>query len=127
VSFGILGSVLGPSLAIDPSPEFLRATAGVGASLFLAYVIEATWLMKGLGFTDESEVRLGVYTGLALDGFLGVVSLLVLSEISVGDDPAGQLLLWWAGGSLFALGFLVAGQPLIAFHREHNGDPDEFP
>ena len=31
---------------LDPSPELLRTMAGIGASFFLAYVIEAAWLAQ---------------------------------------------------------------------------------
>lgn len=100
---------------LEPSPELCRTLAGIGASFFLAYVIEATWLATRFEANRRSEYFLGFITGLAALGFLGVAFALWLS-----DRPSGEPLkhtedfyLWFSLLSLGALGLLVAFQPFI--------------
>lgn len=92
--------------------------SGIGVSLFLAYVIEATWLAQkvNLKTDDESEVFLEVITGIAVCGLMSIGLMLILSE-----HPAKAPFLWvdiyffwWSSISLFVLGFLVAVQPALA-------------
>ena len=89
--------------------------AGVGASLFLAYVIEATWLAARVDMSRRGEGYLGFITGLAAWGFLGVGWLLYLSESHLPGPLYGEesRLFWGATSSLALLGLSVAFQPVI--------------
>jgi hypothetical protein len=60
---------------LNPSAEFLRTMAGIGASFFLAYVIEATWLAQRFSDNPRSEDLLGLMTGLAVSALLESFSL----------------------------------------------------
>jgi hypothetical protein len=93
-----IGSALFDEL--EPSPELLRVMAGIGASFFLAYVIEATWI-------------LGILMGLAAAGLLGVILALILSERPAGESfgRAEDVNFWLSAVSLTGLGLLVALQP----------------
>lgn len=87
--------------------------AGIGASFFLAYVIEATWLAQRFPHKERSELILGGLMGLATSGLLGVILALMLSERPV-TEPFGRtedLYFWWSLISLTGLGLLVALQP----------------
>ena len=108
----VIASKVEPNL--DPTPEFLRTMAGIGASFFLAYVIEATWLASRFEKTKRSEYFLGVITGLAALGFLGVVCDLWLSDQSSRPfHHTEDLYFWLSCLSVGALGLLVAFQPMI--------------
>lgn len=98
---------------LEPSPELLRTMAGIGASFFLAYVIEASWLAKT--FTSDDEVFLGFLMGFACAGLLGVIFALLLSERPAAEHFGRDqdLQFWWSAISLGGLGLLVAIQPGI--------------
>jgi cytosine/uracil/thiamine/allantoin permease len=100
---------------LEPSPELLRTIAGIGASFFLAYVIEAAWLIKRFPAGKRSEIILGVLVGFAASGLLGVIFALMLSELPVGESfgRSEDFRFWWSILSLGGLGFLVALQPAI--------------
>lgn len=89
--------------------------AGVGASLFLGYVVEATWLAARFDMGPRSEKYLGFVTGLAVWGLVGVGLLLYLSE----SHPSGLLygnesrFFWAATTSLTLLGLSIAFQPVV--------------
>jgi hypothetical protein len=106
---------------LEPSPELLRTIAGIGASFFLAYIIEATWLAARFPAGKRGEIILGVLMGFAASGLLGVIFALMLSEDSVsgGLGRGEDFRLWWSIISLGGLGFLVAVQPGLA-HIEQN-------
>jgi hypothetical protein len=113
---------------LDPSPELLRTMAGIGVSLFLAYVIEASWLAQRLKLeSDEhSEIFLEVITGIAVCGLFAIVIALFLSEHSVGRafGLGKRFYFWWASIALGTLGLLVAVQPALA-HELGRGDTSE--
>jgi hypothetical protein len=97
------------------SPEFLRTLAGIGASFFLAFVIEATWLATRFDTNKRSEVFLGLITGLAAWGFVGVALLMYLSESHSPGPLQGteSLYFWLSAIALGLLGFSVAFQPVV--------------
>lgn len=87
--------------------------AGIGASFFLAYVIEATWLASRFEKNKRTEYFLGGLTGLATLGFLGVALALWLSAKPTPFHHTEDLYFWLSSLSLGALGLLVAFQPVI--------------
>ncbi len=105
--------------AIPPaSPELLRSIAMIGATLLIAYVVEAVWLAQRVEVDEEYEEWLGFVTGAGIAGFLGVVFALLLSEHRIAGhsnfiDEIGAA---WAAVSLLILGFTLVVQPLLA-HR----------
>ncbi len=105
--------------AIPPaSPELLRTIALVGASLVLAYVVEAVWLVGRVEQDDEYEEWLGFVTGAGVAGFLGVVFALLLAEHrTVGhSNVLDEIGFAWVAVSLLILGFTLVAQPVVA-HR----------
>jgi len=104
---------------LEPSPELLRTIAGIGASFFLAYVIEAAWLIGRFPAGARGEIILGVLVGFAASGLLGVIFATLLSDRNPAE-PFGRnedFQLWWSLISLGGLGLLVALQPAIV-HAE---------
>jgi hypothetical protein len=100
------------------SPELLRTVALIGASLLIAYVVEAVWLVSRVEIDDEYEEWLGFVTGSGVAGLLGVVFALLLAEHrAVGHsnfvDKIGTA---WVAVSLLTLGGVLVVQPLLA-HR----------
>ncbi|MCW2988343.1 MAG: hypothetical protein JWM24_1281 [Solirubrobacterales bacterium] len=97
-----------------PSPELLRAMAGVGASLFLAYVIETTWMVSRAAPAVD-DIWLGYVTGLAVTGLIGIaVALLTAEHRAAGHgNLLDDLGMWWSAFSLGFLGLMVALQPHI--------------
>jgi hypothetical protein len=98
------------------SPELLRSMALIGASLLIAYVIEAVWLVPRVEIDDQHEEWLGFLVGAALAALLGIVIALLLAEHrAVGHanflDDFG---LAWATVSLLILGGVLVLQPLLA-------------
>lgn len=108
---------------LEPSPELLRTMAGIGASFFLAYVIEAAWLAKRFPASGRGELLLGWLMGFAAAGLAGIIFALILSELPSGTTfgRSEDFRLWWALVSLIGLGLLVAIQPGIA-HIEAHGE-----
>lgn len=103
--------------------------AGVGASFFLAYVIEATWLAQRFSNTARSEDLLGLMTGLAVSGLAGVAFALFLGDTASSGPLEGNqyFYFWWSLISLGGLGLLVALQPALTHFwlHENNGDPED--
>ena len=99
----------------DPHPEFLRTVAAIGASFFLAYVIEATWIATQVVPTHnvDGERFLGAITGFALAGFCGVVILVIQSEFQIADRLYAAVSFWWSCIALVFLGTMVAIQPYM--------------
>jgi hypothetical protein len=100
------------------SPELLRGIATIGATLVLAYVVEAVWLVGRVEHDDEYEEWLGFVAGAGIAGFLGVVFALLLSEHRVAGHSnfIDKIGVAWAAVSLLILGFTLVLQPLLA-HR----------
>jgi hypothetical protein len=99
---------------LRPDADLLRVTAGIGASLFLAYVIEITWMASQVLPPGAGEDFLGGLTGFGLSGFLGVIALLILSEQGPGEfTMLAEYFLWWSLLALVFLGLMVAMQPYM--------------
>jgi hypothetical protein len=100
------------------SPELLRSVALVGATLVLAYVVEAVWLVQRVEQDDEFEEWLGFVTGAGIAGFLGVVLALLLAEhrLAGHSNFVDELGTAWVAVSLLILGGVLVLQPLLA-HR----------
>ena len=100
------------------SPDLLRSIAMIGATLLLAYIVEAVWLVQQGQKDDDFEEWLGFTIGAAIAGFVGVISALLLSEHrAVGHanflDKIGVA---WVAVSLLILGGSLIAHPLLA-HR----------
>jgi len=105
--------------AIPPaSPQLLLASAAIGASLLIAYVVEAVWLVSRVEVDDEFEEWLGFLVGSGIAGLLGIVFALLLSEHrAVGhSNVLDELGTAWVAVSLVVLGAVLIVQPLLA-HR----------
>ncbi|HEX7058965.1 MAG TPA: hypothetical protein VF176_03865 [Solirubrobacterales bacterium] len=106
------------------SPGLFQDIATVGASLVLAYVVEAVWLVPRVEVDDGYEEWLGFIVGAGLAGFLGVVIALLLTQHrQAGHDNALDWLgLSWSAVSLLILGATLILQPLLA-DRYRDGGP----
>lgn len=111
---------------LNPSPELLRTMAGIGASFFLAYVIEAAWLAQRFPKNARAEDSLGLLTGLAVSGLAGVVFALFLSETASSGplNRSQDFYFWWSLVSLGGLGLLVALQPAVTHIWLHENGQD---
>ncbi len=98
--------------------------AGIGASFFLAYVIEATWLTNRLELKDDEQANifLGVVMGIGLCGLLAIGLSLMLSEHSSASHFSffGRYVFWWSSVSMTFLGVLEAVQPALTFDVKRN-------
>lgn len=117
IAGGALGVVFLTGTAPAPSPEFMRTLATIGATLVLAYVIEAVWLSTRVEIDDEYEEWLGFITGVGIAGLLGVATALLLSEHRAAghDNALDDLGLAWSATSLVILGVALVLQPLLAY------------
>jgi len=114
-----------------PSPELLRTMAGLGVSFFLAYVIEATWLVRKVNLDSDgkSAVLLEVITGIAVCGLGAVGALLALSEHSENQPYlwVDIYFFWWSLLALSFLGILVAVQPALAHELDRSTEQGKHP
>jgi len=88
--------------------------AGIGASFFLAYVIEVTWMVPRAN-RDDYDHWLGFVVGIAVAGLIGIgAALLVAEHRAAGHGNLIDALgFWWSATSLGFLGLMVALQPSI--------------
>ena len=100
------------------SPDLLRSTATIGATLLLAYIVEAVWLVQQAQRDDEYKEWLGFTIGAAIAGFLGVIFALLLSEHrAVGHaNFIDRIGVAWVAISLLILGSSLIAHPFLA-HR----------
>ena len=98
------------------SPELLRSIATIGATLLLAYIVEAVWLVQRVERDDEFEEWLGFVTGAGIAGLLGVVFALLLSEHRAAGHAnfIDEIGVAWVAVSLVILGGVLVLQPLLA-------------
>lgn len=106
------------------SPDLLRTTATIGATLLLAYIVETVWLVQRVQRDEEYEEWLGFVTGAGMAGFLGVLFALLLSEHrAVGHaNFIDKLGIAWVAVSLLILAGVLVSHPLLA-HRFGVLDP----
>jgi hypothetical protein len=124
VALGSLGMYFFFSAIPLASPDLLRTTGTIGATLLLGYVVEAVWLSQRVEQDEEYEEWLGFVTGAGIAGFLGVIFALLLAEHrTVGHaNFIDKLGVAWVVVSLLILGFTLILQPVLA-HRF--GDHDQ--
>lgn len=100
------------------SAELLRSVALIGATLVLAYVVEAVWLAQRVDQSEDYEYEewLGFVSGAGIAGFLGVVFALLLAEHRVAGHSnfIDELGVAWVAVSLLILGFILVLQPVLA-------------
>jgi cytochrome bd-type quinol oxidase subunit 2 len=103
-----------------PRPEFLSDLAGVGATIFVAYVISmSTIVLWSTRYDAENDAISGEAVGFGLAALLGVGFALTLTN----HDQAHALTslealgLSWALVSLAMLGLLVAAYPFMLYER----------
>jgi hypothetical protein len=109
------------------SAELLRTIAVIGASLFIAYVVEAVWLVSRVAVHDEYEQWLGFLIGTGIAGLLGIVAALLLSEHRAAGhanfiDSIGTS---WILISMIILGALLVIQPLLAYELSEPAGRDD--
>jgi asparagine N-glycosylation enzyme membrane subunit Stt3 len=113
----------------DPSPNLLIGIAGVGATIYIAYIVGMASLLR------ETKVRggeranfVGFLTAFGVCGFFGIGIALVLA------GRRDRSMLWieqfgfaWGSISLFFLGGMVSALPLIAYDaiRNEHVNPEE--
>jgi hypothetical protein len=117
----VLAASIGVGLALSTvppaTPGLLQFIALIGASLILAYVVEALWLTSRVSPDDaNSREWLGFLVGSGATGFLGVVFALLLAQHrSFGyDNFLDDFGLAWSAVSLLILGGTLVLQPLLA-------------
>lgn len=104
----------------NPQSGFLDDLGSVGATLFVAFVVEtaatALWLTK---YTPEAEAISGEAVGFGFCAFLGIALSLALRNHGANHNLTWleALALGWAIVSLFMLGLIVAAFPLIHYER----------
>jgi hypothetical protein len=108
------------------SPELLRTTTAIGASLFISYVVEAVWLISRVEVHDEYEQWLGFLIGTGIAGLPGIAAALLLSEHraaghSIFVDSIGTA---WILISLIVHGSLSVIRPLLAYELSEPGDDE---
>lgn len=100
-----------------PSPELLRSLAGLGATLFIAYAVETSWIVRATRDRDldERQGRLGTMVGFGTAGLIGIAFALALSERAGAHHWIflDELAFAWAVASLGMFGIVVVLQPLL--------------
>ena len=106
----------------DPGKDLMYGLAGFGASVFLAYILEAVWLVDRIPGHRRSANWIGFVAGLGFAGLSAVfVSLAVAAHLEAGHSNALDTIgLAWSVAAVVLLGAIVAYQPLLAA----DGDPD---
>jgi hypothetical protein len=127
VVFGLFQSLLSGAFVFflhrsspDPDPAFFGVLAGVGASVFLAFIVEMSAVVLWTSRYDtEDDLLNGESAALGVCGFLGVGFAVALANHSHAHN-----LNWveaygyaWSVVSLGMLGLLVAAYPLMIYER----------
>jgi hypothetical protein len=125
--FGLFQGLLAGSLVFylhrdsaNPDPEFFGVLAGVGATIFVSFIVEmsaiALWATR---YDATDDLLNGESTALAISGVLGIGFAVALAN----HDPS-QDLTWlesfgygWSIVSLAMLALLVAAYPLMLYER----------
>jgi hypothetical protein len=103
-----------------PQREFLGDLAGVGATIFVAFVIEmAAIMLWSTSYDAEDDALSGETAGFGFAALLGIGFALALSNH--GESHALSWLealgLSWSFVSLGILGAIVAAYPLLIYER----------
>lgn len=124
VSLASLGAYFFLNEIPPASPELLRSVAMIGATLVLAYVVEAVWLVPRVELDEEYGEWLGFATGTGIAGFLGVIfSLLLADHREAGHaNFIDEIGVAWSAVSLLILGGVLIVQPLLADRRRRRRD-----
>jgi hypothetical protein len=95
--------------------------------VFIAYSVGISGLFRQIRRGPDTEILLGLLTGLGICGFIGVCLAVVLLGVSRPFGLLGDLALAWAASSLMLLGGLVASLPLFAYEdlRSKHLNPDD--
>jgi hypothetical protein len=127
VVFGSLQTLLSASFvfylhrhATAPRPAFFGVLAGVGATIFVSFVVAmsaaALWTAR---YDDEDDILNGESAALAISGVLGIGFAVALANHSPSHG-----LSWletfgyaWSVVSLAMLALLVAAYPLMIYER----------
>jgi amino acid transporter len=124
----LLLSVFERKYTSEPSSELLVALAGVSATLFVAYSVVASNVVRDVRSRDrELEYRLGALVGIGICAVIGIGVALILTEASRPLDWPHQVALCWAGSSAVLLATAVAISPMVTFEnaRARHINPDE--
>jgi hypothetical protein len=100
------------------SPDLLLACAGIGASLLIAYVVEAVWLVSRVEADEEYEEWLGFTVGAGIAGLMGIIFALLLSQHRAAGHAnfLDELGAAWVAVSMTILGGVLVLQPVLV-HR----------
>jgi hypothetical protein len=128
LTLGLVCLVTSQHFFRDPPHGLLIGIGGVGATIYIAYVVGMSSLLRETKVRNgERESFVGTLTGFGISGFFGIGILLVL-------DAQPRPLHWFqafgfACGAvcLFCLGVMVSALPLIAYDaaRTAHMNPDE--
>jgi hypothetical protein len=114
---------------LAPTPETSASLAQIGATLLVAYAVEANWLLKRSHVRSKSRQNwVGFASGTAFCGVLAIGTALVLSSEAQSHALTQRLLLAWTVASFFFLGVFVALSPSLVYewtHQLDTGGPDE--
>jgi MFS family permease len=100
-----------------PDSGLMYTIAQIGTAIVFAYIIVAVWMVERVNRSEEDNRDwLGMMTGLAIAGLVGVGSALAVgSHRAAGHANFLDLLgLWWAVMSLVSLAAVIVIQPLLA-------------
>lgn len=114
--------------ANQPSSELLVALAGVSGTLFVAYSVVASSVVRVVHTRDEElEYRLGAMVGIGMCAVIGIGSALLLTEATSPLDWPHRVAFCWAGSSAVWLAVAVAISPWVAYEnaRSRHLNPDE--
>jgi hypothetical protein len=103
-----------------PQPEFLGNLAGVGSTIFVAFVIEMSAIVLwSTSHDDEDDALSGETVGFGFAALVGVGFALALAnhKDSHALTSLEELGLAWSILSLGMLGLIVAAYPLMIYER----------
>jgi Kef-type K+ transport system membrane component KefB len=109
---------------LDPSPEAAGTLAQVGATILVAYGVEASWLLKSSHVRSRNrEAGVGTASGIAFCGLIGIACAVALSSEGHNSQSVFQkLLLGWILASFLFLGVFVALVPNLVYDWTHQMD-----
>jgi hypothetical protein len=112
----------------SPSSGFFSDLAQIAATLFIAYVVEISRLIRTLIRRDrDAENWVGAIGGIGVAGAIGAGIALLISMDREPDGLWVDLGFAWAASSVILLGALVAAMPFLLYdwNRAAHLNPDE--